>query len=214
MAPPSGRGVSRLRSGYAREPGSSLPGSLPRENRIACPVMRCLPRVSHPVVSLPSPALPSFTLPFRIEMPIRDIWTARLRGCCPEPKEPRDLWIPTMTPEGGVATDARPQPYLRTPYNESRSRFSPEHTPHWVAYQSDESGQFEVYIDAFPQSHDRKRISTGGGTYPQWGEGERELFCVSPDSKLMVADLKLTATSVEPSVPHELFRAACSGHRL
>jgi Tol biopolymer transport system component len=120
------------------------------------------------------------------------------------PGTQRDLWVLPTTPEG--AADAKPQPYLRTPYNESWGRFSPEPNPRWVAYQSDESGRLEVYIDAFPQPSGKMRISTGGGTYPQWGAGGRELFYVSPDYKLMVVDLKLTADSVEPSVPRELFR--------
>jgi hypothetical protein len=75
-----------------------------------------------------------------------------------------------------------------------------------VAYQSDESGRNEIYIDAFPRPRGKTRISTGGGTYPQWGAGGRELFYVSPDNRLMVVDLKLTAVSVEPSMPRELFR--------
>jgi hypothetical protein len=48
-------------------------------------------------------------------------------------------------------------------------------------------------------------ISTGGGLYPQWGAGGRELYYVSPDFKLMVVNLKLGAESVEPSAPRELF---------
>jgi hypothetical protein len=75
-----------------------------------------------------------------------------------------------------------------------------------VAYQSDESGRYEVYIDAFPQPRGKTRISTGGGTYPQWGAGGRELFYVSADFKLMAVDLKLTTDSVKPSAPRELFR--------
>jgi hypothetical protein len=122
------------------------------------------------------------------------------------PGTQRDLWVLPTAPEGGPAVEAKPQLYLRTPYNESWGRFSPEPGPRWVAYQSDESGRLEVYIDAFPQPRGKTRISTGGGTYPQWGADGRELFYMSPDSKLMVADLKLTANSVEPSAPRELFR--------
>jgi serine/threonine protein kinase len=117
----------------------------------------------------------------------------------------RDLWVLPMTPDGGAVADAKPRPYLRTHYAESAGRFSPELSPHWVAYQSDESGRFEVYIDAFPQPHGKTMISTGGGTYPQWGAGGRELFYLSPDFKLMVVDLKLTTDSVKPSAPRELF---------
>jgi hypothetical protein len=74
-----------------------------------------------------------------------------------------------------------------------------------VAYASDESGQYEIYIDAFPEPRGKKRISTAGGRSPQWGPGGRELYYVSREDKLMAADLKLGAETVESSAPRELF---------
>ena len=121
------------------------------------------------------------------------------------PGTQRDLWVLPVTPDGKPAPDATPRPYLRTPFNESWGRFSPEAPPRWVAYQSDETGRYEVYIQAFPEPRGKTQISTGGGQYPQWGAGGRELFYVSPDNKLMVVSLKLGADSVEPSTPRELF---------
>ena len=56
--------------------------------------------------------------------------------------------------DAGRQTGARRysrRPYLRTPFNESWGRFSPEASPRWVAYQSDETGRYEVYIQAFPE---------------------------------------------------------------
>jgi eukaryotic-like serine/threonine-protein kinase len=117
----------------------------------------------------------------------------------------RDLWILPVTPGELRVSDAKPRPYLQTPFSESWGRFSPEASPHWVAYQSDESGRYEVYIDAFPEPRRKTRISTSGGSYPQWGLGSRELFYVSPDYKLMVAALNLRGDSVEPSATRELF---------
>jgi len=114
-----------------------------------------------------------------------------------------DLWALPMTPDGKPAGQAKP--YLRTPLNESWGRFSPEPSPRWVAYQSDESGRYEVYIQAFPEPRGKFQISTGGGLFPEWGPGGRELFYVSLDHKLMAASLKLGADSIEPSTPRELF---------
>jgi hypothetical protein len=123
------------------------------------------------------------------------------------PGTQRDLWTLPTTPEGGALADAKAQIYLRTPFTESWGRFSPEPGgPRRVAYQSDESGRYEVYVDAFPHPRHKTMISKGGGTYPQWGAGGHELFYVSPDFRLMVVDLTLTADSVEPSVPRALFR--------
>ncbi|MGO9256832.1 MAG: hypothetical protein ACLQU1_11090 [Bryobacteraceae bacterium] len=110
-----------------------------------------------------------------------------------------------MTPEGKLAPDAQPKPYLQTPFNEGWGRFSPEAPPRWIAYQSDETGRYEIYIQAFPEPRGATRISTGGGQYPQWGAGGRELFYVSPDYRLMAVSLRLGANSVEPSAPRELF---------
>ena len=120
------------------------------------------------------------------------------------PDTQRDLWVLPMAPDGKPAPDATPKLYLRTPANEWSGRFSPEAAPRWVAYQSDATGRWEVYIQAFPEPRGARRISTGGGQYPQWGADARELFYVSLDNKLMAASLKITDT-VEPSTPLESF---------
>jgi hypothetical protein len=110
-----------------------------------------------------------------------------------------------VSPEGKAVTEAPPKPYLRTPFNESWGRFSRETPPRWVAYQSDETGRYEIYIRSFPEPRGKFQISTGGGQYPQWGAAGRELFYVSPDHKLMAVGLRLGTDSLEASSPHELF---------
>jgi dipeptidyl aminopeptidase/acylaminoacyl peptidase len=116
-----------------------------------------------------------------------------------------DLWFLPVTPEGRPAAGAKPRSYLRSPFFEALARFSPETNPRWVAYVSDESGRYEVYVDTFPERHRKTPISTGGGLYPEWGADGRELYYTSPDLKLMAVSLKLGAESVEPSTPRELF---------
>ena len=114
------------------------------------------------------------------------------------PGDQRSLWILPVGPG-----DAKPKPYQRTALNESMGQFSPD--TRWVAFQSDESGRYEIYIDAFPEPRGKVRISTGGGVLPQWGAGGRELFYISPDSMLMSVSLKLGAGSVVAAAPHALF---------
>jgi Tol biopolymer transport system component/DNA-binding winged helix-turn-helix (wHTH) protein len=110
----------------------------------------------------------------------------------------RSLWIlPAAAGEG------KPRPYLQTPFNEYMGRFSPDSRR--VAFQSNESGRYEVYVDTFPEPSGKMRISTAGGIVPQWSANGRELFYISPDFKLMSVGLKVGASSVEPSVPHALF---------
>lgn len=121
------------------------------------------------------------------------------------PATQRDLWVLPVTPDGRAVAGAPPKPYLRTAANEWHGRFSPESNPRWVAYQSDESGQYEVYINSFPEPRSKTRISTAGGVYPQWGPGGRELFYLSTDRRLMAVSIKLGTDSVEASSPRELF---------
>ena len=116
-----------------------------------------------------------------------------------------DIWVVPVTPDGHLSADQQPTPYLRTPVNETAARFSPEPNPRWIAYQSDESGRNEVYIQAFPQPRGAHRVSTRGGTRPQWGPGGRELFYQSLDSKVMVVSLNLGPDTVAASEPRELF---------
>jgi Tol biopolymer transport system component len=114
-----------------------------------------------------------------------------------------DLWTLEVTPDGRPRPGAKPQPYIRAPYNQTGGRFSPD--TRWVAYQSDESGRWEVYVQSFPETHQKVPISTAGGRNPEWGPDGRELFYVSPDNKLMAVAMKLGPGSVEPSLPLELF---------
>jgi Tol biopolymer transport system component len=66
----------------------------------------------------------------------------------------------------------------------------------WLAYESNESGVHEVYIDAFPLQGQRHQVSTTGGYQPRWRRDGKELFFVTPDRRLM-------AVSFEgPGVPH------------
>jgi serine/threonine protein kinase len=122
------------------------------------------------------------------------------------PQTQRDLWVLRMSTDGRPLSGASPAPYLRTPDSEAFGRFSPESPPHWVAYQSDETHRWEVYVQAFPEARNKIAISTGGGQYPQWRADGLELFYVSPDNKLMAVELKAEGGTLRPSTPHELFR--------
>jgi Tol biopolymer transport system component len=114
----------------------------------------------------------------------------------------RDLWTLPVTAEGQARGE--PQSYLRTPANESWGRFSPEPNPRWVAYQSDATGRFEVYIQSFPVPGGQVRISTAGGSYPQWSPDGRELYYLS-DNKLVAATLNVSDDSIKVVSRRELF---------
>jgi eukaryotic-like serine/threonine-protein kinase len=77
-------------------------------------------------------------------------------------------------------------------------------TAKWIAYTSDESGAPEVYVQTFPASSGKWRISTGGGCQPRWRRDGRELFYIAADRNLMAVDVKLGST-FEAGVPKPLF---------
>ena len=114
-----------------------------------------------------------------------------------------DLWILPVTPEGRLSPGGKPRPFIRERFDQTEGRFSPD--DRWVAYQSDESGRSEIYVRSFPDPREKLRISTGGGVFPKWGAGGRELFYQSPDGKLMVVALKPSGTTLDVSLPRELF---------
>jgi hypothetical protein len=98
--------------------------------------------------------------------------------------------------------ERKPFPLLQTEFNEQQAKFSPDKK--WIAYTSDESGASEVYVQAFPASGGKWRISTGGGCQPQWRRDSKELCFIAPDRKLMAVDVK-TGAAFEAGVPKVLF---------
>jgi len=121
------------------------------------------------------------------------------------PDGQRDLWVLPVTREGKPEPGSKPRAYLQSRFNEFWGRFSPEPSPRWVAYQSDETGRNEVFIQSFPEPHGKFQISTGGGQYPQWASNGRELFYVALDNKLVAVSLEISVDSVRPSPPRPLF---------
>ena len=77
-------------------------------------------------------------------------------------------------------------PLLNTEFSERNATLSPD--GRWIAYQSDESGQFEVYVRPFPDVDDGKwQVSSDGGTWPLWAPDGRELFYLGPQDMMSVA---------------------------
>jgi serine/threonine-protein kinase len=87
-----------------------------------------------------------------------------------------------------------------TPFSEISPRFSPD--GNWLAYSSDESGQREVYVRAYPGSG-KWTISIEGGVEPVWSRDGRQLFYRSGD-KMMVAPIE-TESGFAPGTPEMLF---------
>jgi dipeptidyl aminopeptidase/acylaminoacyl peptidase len=112
-----------------------------------------------------------------------------------------DLW---MLP---LAGDRKPVPVVRTEFNEGDGQFSPD--AHWIAYWSDESGRWEIYVRSFPEGGagvpaGKWRVSTKGGTWPRWRRDGKELFFKAQDGKIMAVPLK-ASSAFQVGAPVVLF---------
>ena len=101
-----------------------------------------------------------------------------------------------------LSGDRTPRLLADTPYTEDEVHVSPD--GRWVAFQSDESGRWEIYVAAFPTFTSKRQISSGGGLQPQWRGDGQELFYLSPDGSLMSVGVD-ARTEFTASRPTPLF---------
>jgi tRNA A-37 threonylcarbamoyl transferase component Bud32 len=98
--------------------------------------------------------------------------------------------------------DRKISPFLQTEFAENQGDFSPD--GRWIAYASDESGRFEVYVQPFPGPGGKWQISNAGGSAPAWRRDGKEIFYLAPDRKLMAVAVR-TGAAFESEAPAPLF---------
>ncbi|MEE8257501.1 MAG: protein kinase, partial [Acidobacteriota bacterium] len=113
-----------------------------------------------------------------------------------DPNNDWDLW--TLRLEG----EKKPELFLGTPFYESFPSFSPD--GRWLAYQSDESGRYEIYVRPYPGPGSKWQISTDGGSEPVWARKGRELFYQQGD-KMMVVSYSAEGDAFRAGTPRLLF---------
>jgi Tol biopolymer transport system component len=116
-----------------------------------------------------------------------------------------DIWVLPL--EG----EREPRPILQTSFGERSPTFSPDGG--WIAYQSDESGRNEVYVQPFPGPGTRMQISTDGGNHPVWSAGGGQLFYLN-GRNMMAVDVE-TQPEFRAGTPRLLFERShvSSGNR-
>jgi Tol biopolymer transport system component len=108
-----------------------------------------------------------------------------------------DLWYVTF-PELTVTL------FLKEASAPNVARFSPDGK--WVAYASNESGRWEIYVTSFPAAHGKWQVSSAGGEQPKWRSDGKELFYLAPDGKIMATPVTIGANFGAGS-PVALFQA-------
>ncbi|HKW14087.1 MAG TPA: protein kinase [Candidatus Krumholzibacteria bacterium] len=84
------------------------------------------------------------------------------------PKTRWDIWI---LPLDG---DAKPKVFLQTPYFEDRAKVSPD--GRWILYRSNESGQYDIYVQSFPDGGKKYKVTTNGGNSANWARDGHQLY--------------------------------------
>jgi len=108
-----------------------------------------------------------------------------------------DLWF-TPFPE------LKGSLFLKAPSALRNAQFSPDGK--WVAYASNETGKWEIYVTSFPEARGRWQVSSGGGEQPRWRGDGRELFFLSLDGKVMAAPVT-TGANFDAGTPVALFQS-------
>jgi Tol biopolymer transport system component/tRNA A-37 threonylcarbamoyl transferase component Bud32 len=110
-----------------------------------------------------------------------------------------DIWTVPIESDGAGLRAGKPEIFLRTPADERNPAFSPD--GHWLAYTSNESGTYQVYVRAFPDKGGKWQISNVGGSYPTWASKGHELFFRAEDNRIMVVTYATKADSFIPDKP-------------
>jgi Tol biopolymer transport system component len=106
-------------------------------------------------------------------------------------------------------TSQKPIPLVHSTFNEAMGRIAPDSA--WLAYRSDETGQNEIYIQAFPTPGANGRplgkwqVSNSGASDLKWRDDGRELYYEAPDGKIMAAQIDVDASGIHTGAPRELF---------
>ena len=110
-----------------------------------------------------------------------------------------DIWTVSVTNANGTLRAGQPEIFRRTKTYEIYPTFSPD--GRWLAYGSNESGSWEVYVRSFPDDGNQVRVSSRGGRVPAWSKTSPEIFYETNDHRLMVASYRVKNGAIEIDPP-------------
>ena len=111
------------------------------------------------------------------------------------PETRSDIWV--------LSEEGEANPWIATEFNEGTPQLSPD--GRWLAYVSNESGRYEVYVQAYPGTSEKMTVSTDGGFEPVWSPDGRELF-YSIGGRVMVVSIQTTPV-FRSNRPRQLFES-------
>ncbi len=108
-----------------------------------------------------------------------------------------DIWAVAL------AEPDKPFPLVQSPFLDTNGLFSPD--GRWVAYVSQQTGDFEVYVTAFPRGGARYQVSGSGGRLPLWSPDGKTLYFIGANNMLMAAEVDGNSARFEIRSPKALF---------
>jgi len=142
---------------------------------------------------------PEVLLPSRGTLQVATGWSPDGRRILYGDRDPITGWDIWILPFEG---ERQPVPFLRTEFGEGFATFSP--SGKWIAYASDESTRWEVYVRPLRDGSETRRVSTDGGYRPRWRHDGKELFYIDLDGRLMAVEVTSEATFTS-GTPQALF---------
>jgi Tol biopolymer transport system component len=96
-----------------------------------------------------------------------------------------DIWtMPVETGASGLRA-GKPEVFLQTPFHERGPMFSPD--GRWLAYMSNESGDYRVYVESFPHKGAKRQVSSDGTGYHVWSRNGKDLFFLRYRARQLMA---------------------------
>jgi eukaryotic-like serine/threonine-protein kinase len=123
-------------------------------------------------------------------------WSPDDRYVVYDTTSPGSLWI---LPLFG---DRKPFLFVQGSTEAREARFSPN--GRYIAYSSNETGTYEVYVRSFPDPTSKWQVSSGGGQHPEWRHDGKELYFIS-SGKLVAVDVSTDGPQFQSGVPKPLF---------
>jgi serine/threonine protein kinase/Tol biopolymer transport system component len=116
-----------------------------------------------------------------------------------------DLYVLPIDADG---KPGKPFPIIQGPYHKDEPQFS--YDGQWLAYVSDESGRFEIYVTSFPALDQKLKVTDEGGGRPRWRRDSKEILFLKLQSPVMAVDF-MPGPKINAGIPHELFAPNATG---